>query len=73
MAVDRRKKDVEWNVLDEHGNWYSGNHAGIHAAVLMDIRDELKRLNQLLHCHNFIGIPATLRTISKKIPVRKKK
>jgi hypothetical protein len=38
----------------------------------MDLRDELKlmraelvRLNGLLHCANFVGIPATLRAIRR--------
>lgn len=38
-----------------------------HLCVLMDIRDELQKLNSLLACHNFTGIPSTLRTISKKL------
>ncbi len=40
----------------------------------MDLRDELKRLNALLYCPNFTGIPATLRQISQntKKPKRKK-
>lgn len=41
--------------------------AHVQVEVLMDIRDELQRLNALLHCHNFIGIPATLRSISRKL------
>lgn len=46
-------------------------HVGIE--VLMDIRDELQQLNRLLNCRNFTGIPATLRTISRKLPVRRTK
>lgn len=65
--------DVSWNVVQ--------------AALLMDIRDELQKLNAVFACPNFIGIPTRLtsihvdtrevarrlRTISAKIPPRKKK
>jgi hypothetical protein len=46
------------------GTW---PYDAIHAAVLMDIRDELKRLNDLLHCVNFTQIPATLRGLRRDI------
>ena len=52
-----RHKDTEWNLPDRH-QWES-----IHAALLMDIRDELKRLNTLLYCHNFQAIPRHLKAI----------
>ena len=65
MAVDRRRKNVNWNVSDESGNWYQGSYGGASLAVLMDIRDELQTLNQLLACRNFTGIPATLRAIQR--------
>lgn len=73
MAIDRRRKNVEWNVIDENNCWYSGcKYGGASLAVLMDIRDELKQLNSLLACPNFIGIPRTLRAIHRKMPTRKK-
>lgn len=49
------------------------NYDAMHTALLMDIRDELQKLNALLACPSFLGIPATLRTINRKIPARKKK
>jgi hypothetical protein len=42
-------------------------------AVLMDIRDELKKLNRLLHCPNFMAIPRKLDAIHKELPTRRKK
>lgn len=73
MAVDRRRRNVEWNLSDGNNHLHSQlSYLYMHSALLMDIRDELKRLNALLHCHNFIGMPATLRTISRKIPARRK-
>jgi hypothetical protein len=31
----------------------------------MDIREELQRLNRLLHCQNFTAIPSELRKIAR--------
>jgi hypothetical protein len=70
-----RHKDVEWNLTKEDlpGNRFrTTNPEDRVVAVLMDIRDEMKELNALLHCHNFTGIPATLRSIRRKLPTAKK-
>lgn len=64
-----RRKDVDWNLPE--GSEFYWSHVQI--AVLMDIRDELKRLNSLLHCHNFTGIPHVLRGIRAKLPTRKRR
>lgn len=37
----------------------------VNAALLMDIRDELKRLNGVLHCPNFLAIPFKLDAIKR--------
>jgi hypothetical protein len=45
-------------------------------ALLQDIRDELQKLNALLHCSNFLNIPHKLdriRIATARIPVRKKR
>lgn len=69
MAVDTRQKDKEWFVADPNtGSVPSWEREQL--AVLMDIRDELKRLNgllrgRLLHCSNFIGIPSALNAIRR--------
>lgn len=59
--IDRRKKDQNWEITDENGSLYSGIKDAVSVAVLMDIRDELQRLNRLLHCSNFLEIPRQLR------------
>ena len=41
-------------------------------AVLMDIREELQRLNSLLHCHNFLEFPRVLRQIRRNTTKKKK-
>lgn len=55
--VDRRKKDVAWWVADDNGQT---SLMQAQLAVLMDVRDELKKLNGLLHCPNFQNIPRKL-------------
>lgn len=60
--ADTRRKDVDWTIQNpgEPITWY-----GLQAAVLMDLRDELKRLNSLLYCRNFTDMPRTLREIRR--------
>lgn len=57
--TDTRRKDVNWVVGDG-----TVDREQARLAVLMDIRDELKALNSLLHCSNFQAIPQMLRRIS---------
>ena len=66
-----RNKDVAWTMTPDA----LGNHSfdAAQLSVLMDIRDELKRLNRLLSCSNFTGIPETLRQIRKNTTRRKKR
>lgn len=45
----------------------------VNVAVLMDIRDELQKLNRLLHCSNFLEIPRILRTIRHNTTKRRRK
>lgn len=70
-----RHKNKEWN-LD--GKEVNGRSSGVspehlHAALLMDLRDELQRLNRLLHCHNTVAIPELLRAIKRNTTKRKRK
>jgi hypothetical protein len=64
-----RKKDVEWTLPEKLEDWTQVN-----AAILMDIRDELKKLNELMHCSNVIkGFRALQRLdkrLAKKVPLR---
>lgn len=68
-----RYRDRDWNLPETLGSYDQVN-----AALLMDIRDELKTLNRLLRCPNFINIPSKLDAIrrntakpKRKKPVRK--
>ena len=58
--MSRQAENTEWNVRDADGS-ITWERAGI--AVLMDIRRELRTLNRVLACPNFLEIPRTLRTI----------
>lgn len=65
-----RRKDVNWNIPE---GTPSVDQAIL--AVVMDLRDELQKLNKLLHCWRFIEIPSTLKRIdarmAKNMPIRK--
>ena len=71
---DKRRAGINWTIGDGKSNLVSSSDAAL--AVLMDIRDELKVLNRLLHCTNFQAIPFKLDAIRKgtnRIPPRKRK
>ena len=69
--ADTRGKNQHWQPLDEDGKAPTWERIGI--AVLMDIRDELQRLNAAIYCPNFIGIPRTLRAIERNTAKRRRK
>lgn len=56
MTTDTRYKNFVWIIPSEANPSFEGAQL----AVLMDIRDELQRLNELLHCPNFVSIPPML-------------
>ena len=55
-----RFKNREWDLRTDGENL---SWDRVPMAILMDIRDELKVLNRVLACPNFLEIPRTLRTI----------
>lgn len=55
--ADTRYKDANWNC-----DSCNGGSGKAETALLMDIRDELKKLNRVFECPNFLGLP---RDISK--------
>lgn len=67
-------RNSEWNIKP---NSVTGQYSWEQAqtALLMDIRQELRKLNNLLNCPNFLGIPYKLDRISKNThkPKRRKK
>ena len=68
--ADTRHKNVNWTLPEgTPGEKGRSTHLwdSIHAALLMDIRDELQRLNHLLHCQNFQGLPHAIRRIDRRL------
>ena len=61
-----RYKDIEWELPDTP-SWESTK-----TALLMDIRDELKRLNRRINCEDFIAIPRTLQKIQLNTQKKRK-
>ena len=54
-----RHKDYDWNLPNPQVG-HSYGWETIHSALLMDIRDELRAMNRILNCHNFLNIPHKL-------------
>lgn len=63
-------RNYDWGLTCTDTNMRDGTWSLEHIKVvtLCDIRAELIKLNSLLHCHNFQGIPATLKGIRRKLP-----
>ncbi len=64
-------RDVTWKLTPHPNGNYS--HSDAELAVMMDIRDELKSLNRLLQCPNFLDIPKRLRKIDRNTARRRPK
>mgnify|MGYP003427556675 FL=1 len=74
MSADQRHKDAEWALRTDGGTWYpSTSYAGPSLAVLMDIRDELKKLNAVFACPSFLAVPSLLRGVEKNTRKPRKK
>lgn len=71
--ADTRRRNVNWTISSNADGTLPITSATL--ATLMDIRDELQRLNGLLQCRNFINIPRKLdairRNTTKKCKARK--
>ena len=71
-----RFKDQDWN-LTKTANGQIGSWDELRAALLMDLRDELKEIRSALaplrhlDCANFLAIPASLQAIARQ--TRKKR
>jgi hypothetical protein len=67
-------QNIEWDINRNDDGTYPQGDARL--AVLMDIREELHKLNTLLNCKNFVAIPEKLdriaRNIQRKKPAQRK-
>jgi hypothetical protein len=71
-----RHKDSDWSLPEGTPNGKDGTNHGweaIHTAVLMDIRNEMKKLNSVFACRNAQMIPALLRGIARNTTKNKRK
>lgn len=66
----REKENAEWNFwMNDDGSVQTDR---VQAIVLLDIREELKKLNQLLNCPNFLSVPTSLRVIRRNTTKKKR-
>ena len=61
--TDNRQANVEWSIPCNEAGTVSWD--GAKMAVLMDLRDELRKLNKIIHCDNFLRIPQKLDQIQR--------
>lgn len=67
-----RLKNRQWNLnCKETDQTFTIEHIKI--ALLMDIRDELQQLNNVLTCSNLSRYERILRGIRAKLPLRRRK
>ena len=68
-------KNANWDLSDNTDPKRIASWQHVQIAVLMDIRDELKALNQVFRCPRFLELPNTLKAIEKNTrkPIRRKK
>ena len=74
-----RHKDEQWDLAesqrDSDGVWRTSNEV-VELSLLMDLRDELKRLNNILNvlrCPDFLAIPRILKAIRANTEKPRKK
>lgn len=62
---NQRWKAHPWDVATPDGKFYASVNQAQILAVLMDLRDELKALNGVLQCPNFLAVPHKLERIAR--------
>lgn len=66
MSVDTRNAGWVWEVRTHDNTYKDDKHYRMASlAVLMDIRDEMRRLNAVFACPNFLAVPHRLAAIEK--------
>lgn len=63
-------RNLDWTLHMEGNGWSIGQ---IQVALLNDIRTELKSLNTVLHCSNFLDIPHKLDRIKRNTTKKRKR
>lgn len=70
MAADRRHKNMKWRLPEGTPNddgYRTHSWESIHAALFMDIRDELQELNRTLRCHRVLRGMDALHSIDRRL------
>lgn len=62
-----RHANIDWTLPENLQTWDQ-----VVVAVLMDVRNELRRLNSVLHCPNFLAIPHKLDKIQRNTKRKKR-
>ena len=65
-----KQANAQWDLWESDDNLYSPDQVLL--AVMMDIRAEIRRLNSVLQCPNFISVPSKLDQIARNTKRRKK-
>lgn len=63
--------DRDWNLANKQDGKIHWDKVNL--ALLMDIRRELRKLNGVLHCKNFLAVPHKLDAIRRNTTKRKRK
>lgn len=72
--LDKRRADTDWRIYgDNKAMWSQEWYGATQLAVLMDIRRELKTLNDVFRCPNFLAVPRALNRISRNTAKPRKK
>ncbi len=56
-------RNTAWSVWKDDSNTYDADQ--VQRAILLDIREELRTLNRVFACPNFLQIPRVLRSIRR--------
>lgn len=64
----RSEYGTDWRHTQSERGTYS--YEQVHAILLQEIRDELKRLNALLHCSNFTQLPQVVRRLDRRLSTK---
>lgn len=67
-----RHRGVQWR-LPGHDSDQTVDNVVVNQALLMDIRDELQKLNRVFACPDFIAIPRTLTRIARNTTKKRRK
>lgn len=68
------RRGHDWYVRVRHNDdgTFAVEESEVHTILLCEIRDELKKLNTLLHCHNFQTLPREIQEINRRLATTRK-